>query len=129
MRRMPFTYIAVGSAICLLAATSLIAGTAPARLTAPASFNQCRPCHVAAPGLKPLIGPNLFGVVGSRAGSRSGYAFSNVMKASGIVWKKQSLDAFIANPQQVVRGTKMTYFGERDPKKRREIVTYLTTLK
>lgn len=120
---MPFTCIAAGGAICLLAATSPVAEDAPA------SFNQCTSCHSAARGLKPMIGPNLFGAVGSRAGKRSGYAFSNAMKTSGIVWNAQSLDAFIANPQQVVRGTKMTFFGERDPDKRREIVAYLTTLK
>ena len=129
MRMVPFTYIVAGGAICLLSATSLVAETSPARPAEPASFNQCKQCHSAAPGLKPMIGPNLFGVVGSRAGSRSGYAFSNAMKASGIVWNAQSLDAFITSPQQVVRGTKMTYFGERDPDRRREIVTYLTTLK
>lgn len=127
MRVLPIAYVVAGCGLWLSA--SLGARTAMAPLPASNPFNQCRTCHVAAPGLKPLLGPNLFGVVGSRAGSRSGYAFSAAMKASGIVWNAQTLEAFIANPQQLVRGTKMTYLGEKDPARRREIVAYLTALK
>ncbi|WP_404338001.1 c-type cytochrome [Sphingomonas sp. MMS12-HWE2-04] len=113
----------------LLSAPSFVARAVSPDAPAPNAFNQCRTCHVAAPGLKPLLGPNLFGVVGSRAGSRSDYAYSSGMKASGIVWNTQNLDAFLANPQRMIRGTKMTYFGEKDPVRRRAIVVYLETLR
>ena len=43
-------------------------------------FNQCKACHMLD---KALIGPPLKGVVGRKAGSVDGYAYSTLMKAAG----------------------------------------------
>lgn len=47
------------------------------------------------------------------------------MKKSGIVWNAKTLDRFIADPTNVVRGTTMTYAGVKDPKERGDLVEYL----
>lgn len=114
------------AAACGPGATISQAQAAPAT---PAAFNNCKACHVVGAGQKATLGPNLYKVLGSKAGSRPGYVYSAAMKASGITWNAKTLDAFITNPQAAVKGTKMSYFGERDPQKRAAIIAYLTALK
>jgi cytochrome c len=57
------------------------------------------------------LGPNLYKVVGRKAGSLPDYAFSSAMKEPGFVWDEEKLDRFIANPDQVVPGNSMKPYG------------------
>lgn len=91
--------------------------------------NACRTCHSFKPGDNRL-GPTLHGVVGRKAGSVEGFAFSPAMKDSGITWDEATLDKFITSPNQVVSGNKMQPFGGvADAGERKKIVDYLKTLK
>ena len=72
--------------------------------------NACRTCHMVREGDNRL-GPNLYRVVGRKAGSLPGYAFSSAMKEADFVWDEQKLDRFIANPDEVVPGNNMKPFG------------------
>lgn len=72
--------------------------------------NACRTCHMVREGDNRL-GPNLYKVVGRKAGSLPNYAFSSAMKEAGLVWDEEKLDRFIANPDQVVPGNNMKPFG------------------
>jgi cytochrome c len=91
--------------------------------------NACRTCHSFKEGDNRL-GPSLHGVVGRKAGTLEGFAFSSAMKSANIVWDEQNLDKFIANPDQVVSGNGMKpYTGISDAKVRGEIIAYLKTLK
>ncbi len=91
--------------------------------------NACRTCHSFKEGDNRL-GPTLHGVVGRKAGSVEGFAFSPAMKDSGITWDEATLDKFITNPNQVVSGNKMQPFGGvADAGERKKIVDYLKTLK
>ena len=47
-------------------------------------FARCAACHAVTPGGKRL-GPSLAGVVGRKAGSEPGYAYSPAMRSSKIV--------------------------------------------
>jgi cytochrome c len=90
--------------------------------------NACRTCHSMREG-DHRLGPSLYGVVGRKAGSVKGYAFSSAMKGSGIVWDEATLDAFIANPDKVVHGNAMKPFGGiDDAKQRSEIIAYLKSI-
>jgi cytochrome c len=90
--------------------------------------NACRTCHSMREG-DHRLGPSLHGVVGRKAGSVEGYAFSSAMKGSGIVWDEKSLDQFITDPEKVVHGNAMKPFGGiEDPKQRGEIVAYLKSI-
>ncbi len=90
--------------------------------------NACRTCHSMREG-DHRLGPSLYGVVGRKAGSVEGYAFSSAMKSSGIVWDEATLDQFITNPDKVVLGNAMKPFGGiADPKQRGEIIAYLKSI-
>lgn len=95
----------------------------------PAAFAVCVSCHTTEPGRGPGVGPNLFGVVGSKAGSRPGYNYSDALKGSGIVWTEETIARFIADPQGMVPGTRMMIRGPKDPEQQRAITSYLASLK
>lgn len=103
------------------------AGTAIAD-AAPAAFGICKSCHSVEKG-KSMIGPSLFGLLGTKAGEVAGYSFSPAMKASGLTWDEATLDKWLENPMKLVPGTRMTYVGQSDPAKRKAIIEYLKTLK
>jgi cytochrome c len=42
------------------------------------------------------------------------------------VWNAKTLDAFIADPQQVVPGNRMPFSGLPDAKERADLIAYLT---
>jgi cytochrome c len=91
--------------------------------------NACRTCHSFKAGDNRL-GPSLHGIVGRKAGSMEGFAFSSAMKSSGITWDASNLDQFIENPEKVVHGNGMKPFGGiADAGERKKIVDYLGTLK
>ncbi len=99
------------------------AATAPVQ---PAEFAVCGACHEVTPGAVSL-GPNLAGVVGRKAGSTD-YDYSAAMKASGLTWTPDQLQAFIVSPAKVVPGTKMDFDGASDADAK-VIVAYLATPK
>jgi cytochrome c len=92
-------------------------------------FTRCAACHRLDKGGGNGIGPNLFGVVGRKAGSKSDFSYSTAMKSAGFAWTPQKLDAWIAHPAQVVPGNRMAFFGIPNAKDRADLVAYLATLK
>ena len=64
-------------------------------------------CHSLEKGING-VGPSLFGVIGRKAGSEAGFAYSAALKNSGIVWTDDNLKEWIAGPQKMVPGTMMT---------------------
>lgn len=89
--------------------------------------SQCSICHSATAG-RNMTGPSLADVVGRHAGSVPGFHYSAANKASGEVWDVATLDKYLTSPRQVVPGTTMTYTGEKDAKKRADLIAYLGTL-
>ncbi|MEO8419596.1 MAG: c-type cytochrome [Hyphomicrobium sp.] len=91
--------------------------------------NACRTCH-SFKADDNRLGPTLHGIVGRKAGSVEGFAFSPAMKGSGVTWDAATLDKFISDPNQVVSGNKMQPFGGiADAGERKKIIDYLGTLK
>lgn len=87
--------------------------------------NNCRTCHSWKEGDNRL-GPSLHGIVGRKAGSISGYAFSPSMKQANITWDEATLDKFIASPDSVVAGNNMKPFnGISDAQTRQKIIEFL----
>jgi cytochrome c len=87
--------------------------------------NTCRTCHTVKEGDNRL-GPSLAGVVGRKAGSLPGYAYSDAMKNSGVTWDEATLDRFIENPAAVVSGNNMKPFaGTTSKEDRAAIIAYL----
>ena len=86
---------------------------------------QCAMCHSANKGGPTILGPNLFGVVGRKAGAVGGYSYSPHMKAADWVWTDAKLEAYLPAPRDMVPGTKMTYGGLKDPTKLGDLIAYL----
>jgi cytochrome c len=94
----------------------------------PPAFGQCVACHAVKPGVNG-VGPSLHGVVGRQAGTLSGYAYSEPLKAWGKVFDETTLDQFLTAPMKEVPGTKMVFPGMPDPERRKAVIDYLATLK
>ncbi len=90
-----------------------------------AAFAQCAVCHTIDKGGPARIGPNLYGVVGTKAASAAGFQYSAAMKGSGITWTDAELDAFIAGPLKKIPGTKMASAGISDADKRAAVIAYM----
>jgi len=85
--------------------------------------DRCVGCHFASGGGQ---GPPLTGVVGRKAGSVAGFAYTPAMKASGLVWTAANLDRFLADPAKLVPGTSMP-IQVPDAAQRAAILNYLAT--
>ncbi|MBS0468403.1 MAG: c-type cytochrome [Proteobacteria bacterium] len=73
------------------------------------------------------IGPRHAGIVGRRAGSVPGFAYSDALRSSGLVWDAALLDRWLANPEALVPGQRMGY-RLADAQERADIIAYLATL-
>jgi cytochrome c2 len=91
-------------------------------------FQRCYACHSVLPGETSLPGPNLRGVVGRRAGTLPGFRFSPGMVeagARGLVWSRETLDAYLADQLAAVPGTEMAMPPLRDAGDRADVIDYL----
>jgi cytochrome c len=61
--------------------------------------NACRTCHMVKEGDNRL-GPNLYKIVGRKAGSLPDYAFSSAMKEAGVVWDEEKPTASLQIPMK-----------------------------
>jgi len=90
--------------------------------------HRCRSCHADDPALK-AYGPSLMGIVGRKAGSLEGFAYSDAMKASGIVWTEGALRGWIADNTGFLPGTRMRHVGISDKQEQDYLIAYINTLK
>ena len=77
--------------LALLAGSTVMANAAGDAKAGAAIFGRCAVCHTNDKGGGDGLGPNLFGVVGRKAASRPGYAYSPPMRKSGIIWTDVNL--------------------------------------
>lgn len=87
-----------------------------------AIYGRCLACHSLG---NDRTGPRHCGLFGRRAGSIKGFAYSEAMKRSKLVWNEKTLDRFLANPDKTVPGTTMTIAGMPDKKERTDLIAYL----
>jgi cytochrome c len=85
----------------------------------------CAACHKFRAEEGTLIGPNLQGVFGRRAGAVAGFSYSPALAQSGVVWTPRAVAAWLENPAGFVEGTTMAFTGYRSVEDRRDLIAYL----
>jgi cytochrome c len=92
------------------------------------SAKKCAACHTFNKGGRPLVGPNLWGVVGRPKASEAGFNYSAALKAKGGNWSIDDLNQFINNPRGFIPGTNMTFAGIQRGGERADVIAYLNSL-
>jgi len=91
--------------------------------------DRCGVCHTgAADDGDGGQGPDLWGVMGRKAGGAPGFSYTPALKAATMVWTPATLDTFLEAPGKVVPGTAMPV-STANPKDRADLIAYLGTLK
>ncbi len=70
------------------------------------TFNQCMACHRIGPDAKALVGPPLTDVIGRKAGTYAGFAYSALMKdagEAGLVWSDAEVSNYLVNPSAYLK--------------------------
>lgn len=88
---------------------------------------ECAECHSVREG-KNKKGPSMFGVVGRKAATVSDATYSDALKASGIQWTPDKIEAYVTAPKKLVPGGKMKYDGLASAAERTDLLAYLATL-
>ena len=96
--------IKIIAVICILFGLVLAVGSAYA---IDKEFRKCAGCHKIDEGKRGGMGPNLYGIFNSPAGQVEGYRYSEWLKSSGIIWNRESLQAWLSN-----RKIREEYFGK-----------------
>jgi cytochrome c len=87
---------------------------------------KCSACHNFGKGQPHKIGPNLWNLLGKKAGSEAGYSYSNAIIDKNIIWDYANLAGFLENPKGYIAGTKMVAFrGLKKPKDLADVIMYL----
>jgi cytochrome c len=115
----------------LLAAPAMLTGAAHAQdpmtmaRKGATAYRACAGCHSLQPGVH-LTGPSLAGLWGKKAATIANFRrYTRALQNADLVWDENSLQAWIADPQQVVPGTSMTFRGIDQDETRLNLVAFL----
>jgi cytochrome c len=86
---------------------------------------RCSACHSVDDN---RVGPMHLGVFGRKAGGVKNYRYSDALNKSKVVWSRDTLTAWLANPEMLIPGQRMGYAMD-NPQDRDDVVAYLATLK
>ncbi len=85
----------------------------------------CKACHSLGKDGMNMIGPNLFGFFGKRAGTVEGFDYSKVIVEVDFVWTPRALDAWLVQPSRFLPGNRMAFAGVGDAGNRADLIAYL----
>lgn len=83
--------------------------------------SRCIACHSIDAN---RTGPAHARLYGRKAGSVAGYAYSDALRKSTIVWDEKALDLWLADPERLIPGQRMGY-SVRDAAERADLIAYL----
>ena len=93
------------------------------------AFQRCFACHSVDPNeTAKLQGPSLYRIIGRPAASIAGFDYSDAMReraSAGLVWDAATLERYIADPEAMVPGARMSVPPLRDEQERADILAYL----
>jgi cytochrome c len=117
MRRLVFSAAVIAAVTSVAPAADVENGKAV--------FNKCRACHQIGENAKNMVGPELNGLFGRKAGSVPGFNYSEANKSSGITWDEATFREYIKNPRGKIPGTKMVFVGIHDDQDIDDLIAYL----
>ncbi|MFQ3595792.1 MAG: c-type cytochrome [Sphingomonadaceae bacterium] len=85
-------------------------------------FHSCAACHSL--GADHRVGPGLRGVLGRKAGTAPGFAYSEALANAGFVWDEERLVAFLSQ-ENYLPGANMVV-TPLSPEDARDVVAYMT---
>ena len=89
-------------------------------------MRKCSICHALTPPPSRKAGPTLYGLFGRQAGTVPGYAYSEILDGSGIVWNDTTIDAlFDLGPDHYIPGSKMPMQRITAAEDRQDMIDYL----
>jgi cytochrome c len=99
--------IALASVASLLVAFAAPDGATGDAMVGRSAFEKrCTGCHALD---HEKAGPRLAGVVGRKAGTVSGFPYSDAVKKSEVVWTDTVLEKWLTDPETVIPDTDMTF--------------------
>ena len=114
--------IALASGAALPAALATDSGAKGDTIVGRSAFEKrCTGCHALD---HEKTGPRLAGVVGRKAGTVSGFPYSDAVKKSAVVWNEAVLDKWLTDPETVIPDTDMA-FRLDNPVERAAIIAFL----
>jgi len=94
--------------------------------------SKCKSCHTFDQGGKNKSGPNLFGIMGKKAGTVEGYKYGSYLKGADFTWNEENMKAWIADSKGVAKtaGAK-TKMGKQkiSGEKADKLIAFLNSLK
>ena len=92
------------------------------------AFERCMACHTIERNAAHKVGPNLYSIIGKRAGSDPTYtSYSPALKSSEIIWDYYTLDGYLGNSKVFIPGNRMACGNISDPQERADIIRYIST--
>ncbi|MEM1301393.1 MAG: c-type cytochrome [Pseudomonadota bacterium] len=91
-------------------------------------FAKCKSCHQIGANARNGSGPHLTAVMGRPIGAVDGFKYSKVFQTAGDegrVWSPEEMAAFLAQPKDYMKGTKMSFRGLNKPADIEAIIAYL----
>lgn len=93
-------------------------------------FRKCLLCHVLDPNATNLIAPPLHNIIGRKAATVPGFAYSEIMQLArekGLTWNADALYYFLDRPEDFMPGTYMAFAG-LDENERKDVIAYLAKI-
>lgn len=88
-------------------------------------YGQCRACHQVGESARNVVGPQLNGLFGRKAGTVAGYNYSPANRTSDITWSEENFRTYIRDPRAAMPGTKMIYAGLKEDGRIADLTAYL----
>lgn len=88
-------------------------------------IKKCLACHSVEKNGPNRVGPHLWDVLQRPKASVSDYQYSSALSSKGGKWEYSDLFAFLKNPREYAKGTKMSFAGLSKPEDIANIVEFL----
>jgi len=91
-------------------------------------MRKCSSCHEHEKTGVHWKGPRLWNLFGRKAGSESGFVYSDAMRNSGHTWGFETLNYYLTRTDRAVPGRAMNFRGIKSDKSRAKLIAFLRTL-